>query len=219
MSVSQALELALGAALLVAPARATTPVPATVVEPGGGPVRGLVLEDFALREDGEPQQLLEVDTVEAVPLDVALLMDVSASMKDGLDEAVASATRFLQTALRPDDEAAFFTFNHQPSLVVPLTGDLDLLRSGVEGATSWGGTALWDSAMLALYYLQGHGDRRTIVILSDGLDTDSEARFHEVYESAVRSGTAMRLLPLSAARDQVSRLGPRTVTPPSTTTT
>ncbi|MDX1382825.1 MAG: VWA domain-containing protein [Thermoanaerobaculia bacterium] len=175
---------------------------ATVLDPGGGPVRGLGIGDFELREDGSLQELLQVDTVESVPLDVALLMDVSASMEEGIDEAKSSALRFLSSSLREADEAAFFTFNHEPRLVVPLTHDLRRLEAGVLGVGTWGGTALWDTLTLALYYLQEGHDRRAIIVLTDGLDADSEARFHDVYESAVRSGTAVFAISIVAAGEE-----------------
>ena len=54
-------------------------VPVSVVDPAGEPVLGLGLEDFRVSEDGRQQILESVGTAEQVPLEIALLFDVSAS--------------------------------------------------------------------------------------------------------------------------------------------
>src|SRR5882724_6391342 len=55
-------------------------VPVSVVDPKGQPVRGLQAGDFRIEEEGRQQQIAEIGNPEQVPLDIAVLFDVSSSV-------------------------------------------------------------------------------------------------------------------------------------------
>jgi VWFA-related protein len=177
---------------------------ASILDRGGSVVRGLGPEDFTVREDGTVQQILQVEAVDSLALDVAVLMDRSGSMREGVGEARESALRFFRTMLREGDEAAFFSFNHEPRLVVPLTADVTQLEEGLESVNTWGGTALWDTIGLALHYLQDSPDRRAVVVLTDGLDEDSQTRYTDLLASAIRSGTTVFIISIVTAGGEAS---------------
>ena len=52
----------------------------TPPSPQGQPVLGLKPTDFHIEEDGRPQQIAQLGDPEQVPLDIALLVDVSGSV-------------------------------------------------------------------------------------------------------------------------------------------
>src|SRR4051794_25924086 len=54
-------------------------VPVSVTDTQGQPVQGLTAADFRIAEEGRPQKIENVGTADAVPLEIALLFDVSAS--------------------------------------------------------------------------------------------------------------------------------------------
>src|SRR5690348_7071865 len=54
-------------------------IPASVTDANGQPVQGLTKEDFRVVEEGKPQKIDNVGSADAVPLEIALLFDVSAS--------------------------------------------------------------------------------------------------------------------------------------------
>src|SRR6185295_14051052 len=54
-------------------------VPVSVVDDKGQPVHGLQAGDFRLEEAGQPQQIAEIGNPDEVPLEIALLIDVSGS--------------------------------------------------------------------------------------------------------------------------------------------
>lgn len=57
-------------------------VPVSVVDATGQPFHGLQVNDFRLEEEGRPQQITEMGNPDQVPLDIALLFDVSSSVSN-----------------------------------------------------------------------------------------------------------------------------------------
>src|SRR5262245_8051947 len=55
-------------------------VPVSVTNEQGQAVQGLKIPDFRLEEEGKPQEISEIGDPEQVPLDIALLFDVSSSV-------------------------------------------------------------------------------------------------------------------------------------------
>jgi hypothetical protein len=55
-------------------------VPVSVVNAQGEPVRGLQVGDFRLDEEGRTQEITEIGNPDEVPLDIAILFDVSSSV-------------------------------------------------------------------------------------------------------------------------------------------
>ncbi len=54
-------------------------VPVSVTDSQGQAVQGLKIEDFRLEEEGRVEQITELGNPEQVPLDIALLFDISSS--------------------------------------------------------------------------------------------------------------------------------------------
>src|SRR5438105_7013504 len=52
-------------------------VPVSVTDPNGQPALGLKANDFRIQEDGRAQQITQLGDPGQVPLDIALLIDVS----------------------------------------------------------------------------------------------------------------------------------------------
>lgn len=155
-------------------------VPVSVVDNKSQPVRGLQVNDFRLNEEGRTQQIAEIGDPEQVPLDIALLFDISSSVREKSIfefEQMAAAT-FLRQVLKPIDRAAVFTISDEPRLVVPFapaeTAAAKLLS--IPAATTGVPTAFYDSVAAASQYLIKNSPerhRRVIVVISDGDDNFS----------------------------------------------
>jgi Ca-activated chloride channel family protein len=155
-------------------------VPVSVVDTNGQPVHGLQVTDFHLDEQGRPQKITEIGNPDQVPLDIALLFDVSSSVSQKgffifQQEAAAS---FLKQVLKPVDRAAVFTIADQPRLTQPLasaeTAAAKLLT--IPAATTPVPTAFYDAVTAAAKYLITNSPerhRRVIVVISDGDDNFS----------------------------------------------
>ena len=153
----------------------------TVRDKRGGYVKNLDKEDFEVREDGRPQQIThfarEVDT----PLTVALLLDVSGSVAGILHIEKAAAARFFSEVLRPSDKACLAGFAGAIAVWQDLTPSVPLLHAALDGA-GWfpvstamrGGTLLYDAVnLVALHKLRPQAGRKTMVVISDGVDHGS----------------------------------------------
>lgn len=155
-------------------------VPVSVVDATGQPVHGLQVNDFRLDEEGRAQQIVEIGNPDQVPLDIAILFDVSSSVsnKGFFSFQQKAAAAFLKQVLKPTDRAAVFTITDQPRLVEPLaSAEVAAARLlTIPAATTPVPTAFYDTVMAAAKYLNeksAERHRRVIVVISDGDDNFS----------------------------------------------
>jgi Ca-activated chloride channel homolog len=179
-------------------------VPVSVTDERGEPVQGLKATDFALEEEGRAQEVAQVGDAEQVPLDIAILFDVSSSVtsKNFFTFQQESAARFLRQVLKPADRAAVFSFGQKITLEQPLapaeTAAAKVLS--IPAATIATGTAFYDAVTQAAKYLAANSTgrhRRVIVVLSDGDDTFSE-RVRDVVYANPRAYTDSKAIPPTA---------------------
>jgi len=154
-------------------------VPVAVVDSTGQPVRGLTVGDFRLEEEGRSQEIAQIGDPEEVPLDIALLIDVSGSTNNRFDFEKEAAARFLQRVLKPADRASIFIIDRTP--IIAQTGATAAAATSglmsVQPASDKGPTAFFDTVVEAAQYLLEKGaprHRRVILVISDGVDNFSE---------------------------------------------
>ncbi len=78
-------------------------VPVSVTDQQGQAVPGLKVADFRLEEEGKQQEIAELGNPEQVPLEIALLIDVSGSTNTRFEFEKLAAARFLKEVLKKDD--------------------------------------------------------------------------------------------------------------------
>ena len=154
-------------------------VPVSVTDGNGQPVRGLTKTDFRLEEEGKQQEIAEMGDPEQVPLEVAMLIDISASTRTRFEFEKTAAARFLKEVLKKDDRASLFLIESTPVLKqVSSTADVaaNALLSYTPSAVSLP-TAFYDTVVAAAKYLEKTParHRRVVVVISDGADNYSEA--------------------------------------------
>ena len=146
---------------------------ATVRKKSGEVIDNLKRDDFVVREDGKQQKLQQFSR-DQIPLAMALVVDLSDSIKPFLAELRDASYVALQT-LKPDDQVALYAFSTTPQQLVPLTKNkravaekFDTLEIG--GSTNING-AIFEAAQ---YLLQAAPNgRRVIVLISDNVPTDA----------------------------------------------
>lgn len=84
-------------------------VDATVKNEAGQIMLDLKRENFELHEDGTPQKI-EIFSRDELPLDVALVLDLSDSIGPFL-VPLRQAANIALSALKPEDQVALFTFS------------------------------------------------------------------------------------------------------------
>ena len=95
-------------------------VDAQVVDRDNRAITGLQAGDFVLREEGRPQPIHNFGS-ENMPVDVLLLLDVSASMRPHI-ERIASAAHEAFRVLRPEDRVGIMVFDRSTRLRLPFRG-------------------------------------------------------------------------------------------------
>ena len=150
-------------------------VPVSVIDSGGQPVLGLKAADFRISEESKPQQIEQVSDAEKVPLEIALLFDISASTDPMFKFEQETAAKFLREVMRPGDHATVFTIGERTQLVKAR----DTAENAAAAITSIiptkQFTAFYDAVAAASEFLRKAplGTRRVALIISDGEDTNS----------------------------------------------
>jgi len=163
-------------------------VPVSVTDQLGQPVLGLKQTDFQIEEDGHAQEITQLGDPEQVPVDIALLIDVSASVDARFVFEQKAAADFLKQVLKPGDRATVFAIDQTPRFIQPL-GSADAAAQKLLTVTpAKGYTAFFDSVLAAEKYLDqssSFGRRRLIVVISDGDDT---ARIYDQFSRQSTKG-------------------------------
>lgn len=146
---------------------------ATVKTKPGQIMADLKKEDFEVREDGVAQKI-DVFSRDALPINVALVLDLSDSIGPFLGPLRDAANTAL-AALKPDDEVALFTFSTEAQLRVPFTTDRKQIAEQINSFRAGGATNINDGIFLASQYLLKlpPKGRRVIILISDDVGTDA----------------------------------------------
>jgi VWFA-related protein len=166
----------------------------TVTDKHGRRITDLKQSDFQVLDDNKPPAQINSFHAETnLPLQVALLIDASNSVRDRFKFEQESAVEFLNQTIRPHyDQALVIGFDATPEVTQDFTDDTQALAHGVRELRPGGGTALYD----ALYYtcrdkllrtpITGTV-RRAVILLSDGEDNLSHVTREEAIEMAQRA--------------------------------
>lgn len=151
-------------------------VPISVVDANGNPVTGLKAEDFRLKEENRPQLIDSVGNAETVPLEIALLFDISATTSPMFKFQQETAAKFLREVMKPSDRATIYTVGAKPVLVQARETAEKSIEAVMAITTTKEFTAFYDSVSAAAEFLNTRspeGTRRVMVVISDGEDTNS----------------------------------------------
>lgn len=151
-------------------------VPVSVLDANGQPVVGLKEKDFRIAEDTKTQEISQVSDAEKVPLEIALLFDISASTDSMFKFEQETAAQFLKDVMRPEDRATIITVGAEEK-IIQARGSAEQSAIAIKSIQpTKEQTAFYDSVGIAADYLQKNapsGRRKVIVVISDGEDTNS----------------------------------------------
>jgi VWFA-related protein len=173
---------------------------------GGKPVTGLGPADFLLFDEGAPQTILRFDR-DSEPLSVALLIDVSGSMKKYARQMAATAQSAL-TFLKPGDRAGVIAFSRGTELLSDLSPKFDQvareIEVGVEQNSLTSGTAIYQAVLEAARMLEedkrkNPGGRRAVVILTDNASLNYQITQERVLRSLLSADAVLNALVTSSA--------------------
>lgn len=160
----------------------------TVVDEAGRFITDLTRDDFIVYEDGQVQNLTNFAKETDLPLRIGMLLDTSASVRLKLGFEKESAINFVNEVMRPQDEALLVVFDNGVTLLQDLTRRPDLIVRQIDGLKAGGGTALLDAVYtVARDKMVGDDLQKTIVLVSDGRDRDSEITLDQALDMAQKS--------------------------------
>jgi Ca-activated chloride channel family protein len=149
-------------------------------------VSGLLARDFTLLDNGVAQEVSLVSS-EQIPLNVILVLDMSASVTGERLAQLRDASLALVDALRRQDKAACLTFNHAVTQASGLTADLSRVRAAIARSVPQGQTSLIDATFEAMMVGESDEGRSVVIAFSDGLDVSSWLVPNDVLDIARRS--------------------------------
>lgn len=167
-------------------------------------------DEITVLEDGRPQQIFTFKRETTLPINIAILMDLSGSQEYTFPQEKIAAGEFLRSIIRAGkDSAAILTFQDDVELVQGLSSRLDTLNRAFDEiqysrrfsptSSRHQATALYDAIYITADEVLAHdefrrasGDetitRRAIILLTDGVDNASRRKLDEAIDRAWRAG-------------------------------
>ncbi len=161
-------------------------VPVSVTDASGQAIIGLKEKDFRISEEGKLQEVSQLSDAEKVPLEIALLFDISASTDSMFKFEQETAAQFLKDVMRPEDRATIITVGAAERIVQSRSSAADAAIAVKSIQPTKEQTAFYDSVRIAADYLQKNapvGRRKVIIVISDGEDTNSDGILKAIWNA------------------------------------
>jgi Ca-activated chloride channel family protein len=185
----------------------------SAVDPNNRVVSDLKQEDISVLEDGKPQQLFTFKRESTLPINIAILMDLSGSQEYTFPKEKAAAGEFLRSVIRPGkDSAAILTFQDDVDLVQGLTSRIQTLQRAFDeiqysrrynqSSSRRQATALYDAIYITADEVLARDEfrsrtadenitRRAMILLTDGVDNASSRKLEDAIDRAWRAGVVI----------------------------
>ncbi|MGE0130085.1 MAG: VWA domain-containing protein [Blastocatellales bacterium] len=167
-------------------------------------------EDIQILENGQAQDIFTFKREFDLPLTMAILVDVSGSERFTLPLLKDAGGRFVDSVIRTGkDTVGVIKFEGEATIMQELTSNPARVRKALEeiainapppvgiyggttppinGGSRQGGTSLWDSVIAtAADMLAKEPGRKTIILLTDGVDTTSRMKMDDAINEALRA--------------------------------
>src|SRR3984885_9109677 len=185
----------------------------------GALIPNLVKDNFDILEDGKQQAIKYFKAESDLPLTLGILIDSSGSQQRVLDMEKEVGGSFLESILRPKDEAFVISFDVDITLLQDFTTSVSRLRHALNEAkintggvscaggpigpqgpipcssTGPRGTALYDAVYLASHDEFSHEvGRKAMILLTDGEDEGSRLKIKDAIEAAQKADAIVYVL-------------------------
>jgi hypothetical protein len=139
------------------------------VKKGKAPVGGLTAADFEVLDNGVVQQIDAV-SIEAVPIDVTLVVDLSNSVIKNVHAFKDDIRKFV-AMLRPADRVRVVSFAYDVREDVPMQSPAS--PPNLDGLEVGGATSFNDGLLYAMLWPEEPQRRHLVIAFTDGFDTYS----------------------------------------------
>jgi len=158
------------------------PVVTTVTDEQGRLVPMLEREEFAILDNGKPQDITFFQN-DVQPFTVVVMLDYSASMTANLDRLRAAAEQFILRLL-PQDKGQVGAFSDKIQFSGEFTNDRDDLIFALRDLQFGNPTRLYDAINESIAMLRGVEGRKVVLGFTDGDDTASRVGMGDVLDRA-----------------------------------
>src|SRR5580693_8992688 len=202
-------------------------MPVTVRNAKDEMVNDLGARDFRITDNGVEQKISHFD-LGGDPLSVVILIETSSRIEPILPEMRKTGILFTQTVMGPEGEAAVVGFNDAVDKLQDFTMDGDAIENVVTHLqTGTSGSRLYDAMAVGVEMLSSRmpqptaerpGRRRVMLIMSETVDSGSEAKLGEVLRKAQLANVTIYSVGLSTTRSELHSKprdsGPSPIAPP-----
>ena len=166
-------------------------------------------EDFQILDNHHPPRKWNYFQPHTdLPLRVILVVDTSTSVGERLRLEQKAACAFLKRVLRSDiDEVALIAFESDVHKVQPLTADIESVATSLKHLRIGDETKLYDALITASQELNDLRERqplrRVILLVTDGVDTRSQASLEEAEQEILKSEAVILAFDANYPSDQI----------------
>jgi VWFA-related protein len=165
------------------------------------PVTGLKTSDFQLLDNGVPQQISDL-SYERLPIDVTVVLDVSASVTGAVLDQLRQSVRQLKADLGPRDRLKLVAFNMQ----VRRLADFETAPAATDAAfaslSGRGSSAIFDAVAVQLALPAPEARRQLIVVFTDGKDSSSISDPDTLFDVARRTTATVDIVLASTVSER-----------------
>lgn len=165
-------------------------MPLTVNDNRGRNIAGLKRENFSIFQNGEEQEIDYFFNEEA-PMNVAILIDASASTKKVLDKIQKAARDFVKV-LRPEDKGIIVSFDYRTKFLSDLTADKKKLSNAISQvniADKTGSDMNEAVFQVVKNHFESFKGRKAIIVLTDGMVVKRSVTSQQAMDSLQNSDT------------------------------
>lgn len=203
--------------------------PVTVRDANGAMLHDLDEKDFVITDNGVPQKITHFD-VGGDPVSLVILVETSSRIDSFLPQLRKTGILLSEQVMGPEAEAAVIGFDDSLKTLQGFTRSHDTIEAAFSGLkTGESGVCLFDAMSAGVEMLSGRRrptketpvpGRRVLLIISEALDTGSDARLGEVLRRAQLENVTIFSVGLSTTRAELQSKprenAPTPITPPGT---
>jgi VWFA-related protein len=181
------------------------------------PVTGLKASDFELLDNGVPQQISAL-SYERLPIDVTVVLDVSASVTGAVLDQLRQSVRQLKADLGPGDRLKLVAFNMQIRRLTDFEAPAMATDTAFASLSGRGSSAIFDAVAVQLAASMLEGRRHLIVLFTDGKDSSSISDPETLFDVARRTTATVDIVlaPTAPERSSATPLARSPGQPPIT---
>jgi Ca-activated chloride channel family protein len=179
----------------------------SVLDDHNRPAPDLPREAFQLFDEGNEQKIDVFEPETSQPLDLALMIDASASAHKEIGFEREAAAHFIRQVIRPGDRLSVFAISQDITQLAAFSDNVPALQEAVRKMPDGEGTSIYDAVLLGSRALARRGEdrRRVIILVTDAGETTSSSDFDSARREAVRTNTLLYTIVIRPVKNESGR--------------